>query len=58
MEQIDAVSVIRNFSWLSLSDSFPEQVIRQCQEVFKERAWNRRDYLLDVSKTFADWTLD
>ena len=58
MEQIEAVSVIRNFSWLSLSDTFPEQVIRQCQEVFKERAWNRRDYLLDVSKTFADWTLD
>ena len=58
MEQIEAVSVIRNFSWLSLSDTFPEQVIRQCQEVFKERAWNRRDYLLDVSKTLADWTLD
>ena len=55
--QIDVVASIRNFSWLALSDSFPESVIKQCQELFDQRITARRDYILDVCKTFKDWTL-
>ena len=55
MEQIEAVAVVRNFSWLSLSDSFPEAVVRECQQAFAERVGKRKDWLLDVSRTFADW---
>ena len=55
MEQIEAVSVVRNFSWLSLSDSFPEALVRECQQAFAERVLKRKDWLLDVSKTFGDW---
>ena len=55
--QIDVVARIRNFSWLALSDSFPESVISQCQELFDQRITARRDYILDVCKTFKDWTL-
>ena len=55
--QIDVVSTVRNFSWLALSDSFPEKVIRECQELFDERIYKRRDYLLAISRTFSDWTL-
>ena len=55
--QIDVVARIRNFSWLALSDSFPESVITQCQELFDQRITARRDYILDVCKTFKDWTL-
>lgn len=54
--QIDVVGRIRNFSWLALSDSFPESVIKQCQELFDQRITARRDYILDVCKTFKDWT--
>ena len=55
--QIDVVARIRNFSWLALSDSFPESVIKQCQELFDQRITAHRDYILDVCKTFKDWTL-
>jgi uncharacterized protein (TIGR02172 family) len=57
MQQIEAISIVRNFSWLSLSDSFPENVVRQCQEAYKERVIKRKDFLLDISSTFSDWTL-
>lgn len=57
MEQIEAVSVVRNFTWLSLSDSFPEAVIKECQQAFGERVLKRKDYLLDISRTFSDWTV-
>ena len=53
--QLDAVACIRNISWLALSDSFPESVIRECQLTFTERVMKRRDYLLQVSETFKDW---
>ena len=54
-EQIAVASVVRNFSWLSLSDSFPEAVISECQQMFSERVAKRKDYLLGVSATFGDW---
>jgi uncharacterized protein (TIGR02172 family) len=57
MEQIEAASAIRNFTWMSLSDSFPEEVVNECREAFGERVAKRKDYLLDVAATFADWTL-
>lgn len=57
LKQIEAVSCIRNFTWLSLSDSFPEESIRECQEIFVERVWRRKDYLLDVCSTLKDWEI-
>ena len=54
-EQIKAVSCVRNFSWLALSDSFPEAVINECKALFDERVTNHRDHLLDVCKTLNDW---
>ena len=54
-EQIKAVSCVRNFSWLALSDSFPEAVINECKALFDERVTNHRDHLLEVCKTFNDW---
>ena len=54
-EQIKALSCIRNFSWLALSDSFPEAVINECKALFDERVTNHRDHLLEVCKTLNDW---
>ena len=55
--QIEVVSAVRNFSWLSLSDSFPEEVIHGCQEAFDERIRQRKEYIFNVCQTFSDWTL-
>ncbi|MBR1469693.1 MAG: phosphotransferase [Prevotella sp.] len=57
MEQIETVSRVRNFSWLSLSDSFPEAVVRECQEIFVQRVANQKERILEICKTFSDWTL-
>ena len=56
-EQIAAVACIRNYSWLALSDSFPQQLIDECVALFNQRVAARRDYLLDVCNTIKDWTL-
>lgn len=58
MEQIATASLVRNFSWLSLSDSFPEAVVRQCREAFDERVGRHRERIRDICASFADWTLD
>jgi len=55
--QIEVASRIRNFSWLSLSDSFPEEVIEECKSVFYERVASQYDYIIEVCKTFNNWTL-
>jgi len=55
--QIEVVSCVRNFSWLALSDSFPEDVVKACQALFHERVASRYDYIMKVCKTFSDWTL-
>ena len=57
MEQIETVGVVRNFSWMALSDSFPEEVVKECQQSFSERVLKHKDRLLDISRTFHDWTL-
>ena len=54
-EQIKALSCVRNFSWLALSDSFPETVINECRTLFDERITRHRDYLLQVCQTLKDW---
>ena len=56
--QIEVVSCVRSFSWLALSDSFPEAVVNECKAVFDERIARRKDYILDVCKTFGNWTLE
>ena len=55
--QIEVVSCIRNFSWLSLSNSFPDPVIQECKSLFDERIARRFDHIMDVCKTFNHWTL-
>ena len=55
--QIEVVSCVRNVSWLSLSDSFPEQVVQECKAAFDERVAKRYDYIMEVCKTFSNWTL-
>lgn len=54
-EQIKAVACIRNFSWLALSDSFPEDVINECLALFDERVTRHREQLLQVCQTLKDW---
>ena len=51
--QIEVVSCVRSFSWLALSDSFPEAVINECKAVFDERIARRKDYILDVCKLIS-----
>ncbi len=55
LQQLEVVGRIRNFTWLTLSDSFPEALIRECQELFKEKILKHKDDLLSVCKTFGDW---
>jgi hypothetical protein len=54
-QQIAAVASIRNYSWLALSDSFPEAVIQQCQQAFNERVIPHRDHILNAVSTLKDW---
>ena len=54
-EQIKALSCIRNFSWLALSDSFPEALINECRALFDERVTRHREQLLQVCQTLKDW---
>ena len=49
--QIEVVSCVRNFSWLSLSDSFPEAVVEECKALFNERVAARYDDIMEVCKT-------
>ncbi len=56
-EQMEAVACVRNFSWLALSDSFPESVIWECQQAFAERVTKRKEHLLRVCSTFNDWKI-
>ncbi len=56
-EQIEVVSCIRKFSWLSLSDSFPDSVVQECQTLFDEVVTKRYDYIMKVSETFKNWKL-
>ena len=55
--QIEVVSLVRNFSWLALSDSFPQNVIEECKATFNERVAMRIDYIKDVCQTLSDWKL-
>ncbi len=57
-EQIEVASCIRKFSWLSLSDSFPNAVIQECKSLFDEIVTKRYDYIMDVCKTFDNWNVD
>lgn len=57
LKQIEVISLIRNFSWLSLSDSFPQDLVQQCKDAFDERITQRYDYIMSVCKTFDNWKL-
>lgn len=56
-QQIEVVSRVRNFSWLSLSDSFPEAVVNECRQLFSKRIGDRMEYISEICKTFDNWTL-
>lgn len=55
--QIEVISCVRKFSWLSLSDSFPEPLIQECKSLFDDTVAKRYDYIMDVCKTFKNWEL-
>ena len=55
-EQIEVVSYIRNFSWLSLSDSFPEAVVQECKATFDERVTKQYDRILSVCRKMKNET--
>lgn len=55
LEQIKVASLIRNFSWLSLSDSFSPEVINECHDLFVERVKSRQEYIYKVCESFVDW---
>ncbi len=57
LEQIEVVACVRNFSWLSLSDSFPEEVIAECRQLFEVRVMDRLDHIREVCLSLGDWTL-
>ena len=56
-QQIEVVSCVRNFSWLALSDSFPDEVVNACRALFEERVASRKAYILSICKTLKDWTV-
>ena len=55
--QIEVASCVRKFSWLSLSDSFPEQIVKECQALFSDIVVSRYGYIMEVCKTFNSWEL-
>ncbi len=55
--QMEAVACVRSVTWLSLGDHFPDALVRECQAAFAERVMKRKEYLLEVCKTFGDWKL-
>lgn len=55
MDQIRVASYVRNFTWLSLSDSFPEAIIDTCRQVMKERVLSHVEDIDKVLATFDEW---
>lgn len=48
IEMIKVISYVRNLSWLSLSDCFPEEVVNQCRMAYKERIADNLAYINNV----------
>lgn len=57
LEQIEIISCIRGVTWLSLSDSFPKEIIEQCRQTFHQRAIIRKDEIISLCQSLSDWTL-
>lgn len=54
-EQIRIVGLMRNFTWLSLSDSFPEQVVEECRAEMKKRVLDHLAYIHEMLPTLQEW---
>lgn len=48
IEMIKVISYVRNMSWLSLSDCFPEDVVNECRAAYKERIADKLAYIINV----------
>ena len=57
IDQIDVAACIRNFTWMALSDSFPQDLLDSCRQQFYNRVEKRKDYILEICKTFNDWKI-
>lgn len=57
IQQIDVAACIRNFTWMSLSDSFPQDLLDSCRKQFYNRVESRKEHILEVCKTFNDWII-
>lgn len=55
MEQIRVVSLIRNISWLSLSDSFPDHLVASCRQVYADRIEAHLPYIRQVLAQLPEW---
>lgn len=55
MEQIRVVSLIRNVSWLSLSDSFPDFLVDKCRQVYAERIEAQLPHIRKTLQQLSEW---
>lgn len=55
LEQIRVASLIRNISWLSLSDSFPQELIDACKRLFEERIASQMEHIRTILPQFSEW---
>lgn len=54
-EQIRVAALVRNFSWLSLSDSFPKETIEAARKVFIQRVTNRIEEIRQILPSLASF---
>lgn len=54
LEMIKVISFMRNLTWLSLSDSFPDEVVNACRKVYKERIADNINYVREVCERISD----
>jgi hypothetical protein len=54
LEMIKVISFMRNLTWLSLSDSFPDEVVDACRKVYKERIADNINYVREVCDRISD----
>lgn len=54
-EQIRIAGLMRNFTWLALSDSFPEEIVEECRKTMKTRVMDHLAYIHEMLPTLQEW---
>lgn len=55
LEQVRVVSLLRNFTWMSLSSALPQEIIDTCREQFTLRIANNIDAIRKILPTLQEW---